>query len=123
MRISDKAAWLFGEKESQREASLTSPLAPWLKIPRLRTLLPYEGYDPETKLFFNKGTTGFVLIGDPLVGASLKDQGQMADFFRQDHHLVEGTSLQFLLWASPRIRPFFNHWLHYKEGEVFHKLA
>ena len=123
MSIADKAAWLFGEKESQREASLTSPLAPWIKIPRLRTLLPYEGYDPETKLFFNKGATGFVLSGDPLVGATLTDQGQMADFFRQEHHLAEGTSLQFLLWASPRIRPFFNYWLHYKEGEVFHKLA
>ena len=47
----------------------------------------------------------------------------MADFFRQEHHLSEGTSLQFLLWASPRIRPFFNHWLHYKEGDVFRKLA
>jgi conjugal transfer ATP-binding protein TraC len=57
------------------------------------------------------------------VGASLKDQGQMADFFRQEHHLPEGTSLQFLLWASPHILPFFHTWLRYKEGEVFRKLA
>jgi conjugal transfer ATP-binding protein TraC len=123
MSIAHKTAWLFGESASQRDAALSSPLAPWLKIPRLRTLLPYEGFDPETKLFFNKGATGFVLSGDPLVGASLKDQGQMADFFRQEHHLVEGTSLQFLLWASPRIRPFFNHWRHHKQGEVFQQLA
>jgi conjugal transfer ATP-binding protein TraC len=123
MGLSDKAAWLFGEGDQQNSSSQRSPLAPWLKIPRLRTLLPYEGYDPETKLFFNKGATGFVLCGDPLVGASLKDQGQMADFFRQENNLPEGTSLQFLLWASPRIRPFFNHWLHYKEGDVFRKLA
>ena len=123
MGIADKAAWLFGEGEAPLSSSQKSPLETWLKIPRLRTLLPYESYDPETRLFFNKGATGFVLRGDPLVGASLKDQGQMADFFRQEHHLLEGTSLQFLLWASPRIRPFFTHWLHYKEGEVFRKLA
>ena len=121
--IADKVSWLFGEGDLQHSSSQESPLAAWLKIPRLRTLLPYEAYDPETKLFFNRGATGFVLCGDPLVGASLKDQGQMADFFRQEHHLVEGTSLQFLLWASPRLRPFFSYWLRHKEGAVFQKLA
>ena len=122
MTLFDGIASLFGEKNPQA-SSPQSPLETWLKIPRLRTLLPYEGYDPETRLFFNRDATGFVLQADPLVGASLKDQGQMADFFRQEHHLTEGTSLQFLLWASPRIRPFFDHWRAYKQGDVFQKLA
>ena len=123
MSLFEQVACLFGETGPQTSSSRPDPLAPWLKIPRLHTLLPYEGYDPVSKLFFNRDATGFVLEGDPLVGASLKDQNQMADFFRQEHHLTEGTSLQFLLWASPRIRPFFDHWLHYKEGVVFKNLA
>ena len=120
MSCLDKVSELFGEKERSHPVS---PLETWLRIPRLHHLLPYEGYCPETKLFFNRHTTGFVLQGNPLVGASLKDQGQMADFFRQENNLPEGSSLQFLLWASPRIRPFFDYWRHAKEGDVFRKLA
>ncbi len=120
MSFLDKVSELFGEKERSHPVS---PLETWLKIPRLHHLLPYEGYCPETKLFFNRHTTGFVLQGNPLVGASLKDQGQMADFFRQENNLPEGSSIQFLLWASPRIRPFFDYWRHAKEGDVFRKLA
>jgi conjugal transfer ATP-binding protein TraC len=120
MSFLGKLSLLFGEQEQSEE---DTPLKTWLKIPRLHTLLPYESYCPQTQLFFNRHATGFVLEGSPLVGASLKDQGQMADFFRQEDHLSEGTSLQFLLWASPRIRPFFDAWRQFKEGDVFCKLA
>ena len=122
MSLSSVIAQLLGENKGV-SASFKSPLETWLKIPRLHTLLPYEGYDPDTKLFLNQGSTGFVLRADPLVGASLKDQGQIADFFRQEHHLPEGTSLQFLLIASSRIGPFFDHWRSYKQGDVFVNLA
>ena len=123
MNLFEQVAGWFGESSTPISSSIKSPLDTWLQIPRLRTLLPYEGYDPETKLFYNRDATGFVLQADPLVGASLKDQGQMADFFRQDHHLREGTSLQFLLWASPQLEPFFDHWLAHKQGDVYQKLA
>ncbi|MGI4851420.1 MAG: type IV secretion system protein TraC [Janthinobacterium lividum] len=122
MSVFEHVAGWFGEQGPQASSS-KPPLETWLKIPRLRTLLPYEGYDPESKLFFNRNATGFVLQADPLVGASLKDQGQMADFFRQEYHLTEGTSLQFMLWASPQIDPFFEHWLAYKQGDIYRKLA
>ena len=120
MGFMEKILGWMGEDAGTPEVS---PLSPWLKIPRLSTLLPYEGYDPDSKLFFNRQATGFVLWGAPLVGASLKDQGQIADFFRQETHFAEGTSFQVLLWASPRVRPFFDYWLRHKEGEVFKKLA
>lgn len=123
MSLSAKIASLFGEKSFSFDVSQEHPLHPWLKIPRLHTLLPYESYDPKSKLFFNKGSTGFVLLGMPLVGASLKDQGQIADFFRQDQNLPEGCSMQFMLFASPRIDPYLNYWKQHRVGTIFSKLA
>lgn len=98
------------------------PLASWLKIPRLHEALPYESYDEGTQLFFNKESTGFVLLAEPLAGASLQDQGHLADFFRQKENLPEGTSMQFLLYASPRIGPILKKWEDARVG-IFKELA
>jgi conjugal transfer ATP-binding protein TraC len=78
--------------------------------PRLHHLLPYESFDPETQLFYNNDATGFALIANPIVGANLEDQQQMAEFFRQNGYLSEGTSLQFLLFASPYIGEQLDFW-------------
>ncbi|WP_010304192.1 type IV secretion system protein TraC [Candidatus Odyssella thessalonicensis] len=92
-------------------------------MPRLHQLLPYESYDPVTELFYNEESTGFVLISHPVVGASLDDQGRLAQFFKQERNLPEGSSLQFLLFASPAIAPHLNFWQFARKGEVFQKLA
>lgn len=62
MSFLDKISELFGEKERSHPAS---PLETWMKIPRLHHLLPYEGYCSETKLFFNRHTTSFILWSAP----------------------------------------------------------
>jgi conjugal transfer ATP-binding protein TraC len=95
---------------------------------RLHHLLPYESYDPQTQLFYNKDSTGFVLVANPIVGADLEDQQQMAEFFRQNTSLTEGTSLQFLLFASPCIGERLDFWKESRlqaavEMPVFQKLA
>lgn len=79
-------------------------------FPRLHDLLPYESYDPASQLFYNAGSTGFVLLANPIAGSSLDDQQQLAGFFRQNAHLNEGTSLQFLLFASPCIGGPLDYW-------------
>jgi len=79
-------------------------------FPRLHELLPYESFDPDTQLFYNPGSTGFVLLANPIVGSSLDDQQQLAEFFRQNAHLTEGASLQFLLFASPCIGQALDCW-------------
>lgn len=137
-QVAAKLARLTGE-ETGFETPITNPMQPWVDIPRFHHLLPYESYDPKTKLFFNKASTGFVLIAMPIVGASLDDQGQMANFFAQEKNLPEGCSMQFLLWASPRIAPQLNYWEQARtlqdrrlqdyrlqdrqHGEIFQKLA
>ncbi len=123
MSFSSKIAALFGENNYSLETHQEHPLQSWLRIPRLHTLLPYESYDPKSKLFYNKGSSGFVLLGMPLVGASLKDQGQIADFFRQDQNLPEGCSMQFMLFGSPRIDPYLAYWKRHRMGPMFSKLA
>lgn len=107
--------------------SVKSAIAQFLdryaSMPRLHQVLPYETYDPESQLFYNEETTGFVLLADPIVGAGMQDQQQMNQFFGQEHNLPEGASLQFLLIASPCIGPHLRYWQEARIGGVFQKLA
>jgi conjugal transfer ATP-binding protein TraC len=109
-------------KEEQGPSDL-NPLRGWVNLPRAHHLLPYESYDETTKLFYNKGTTGFVLQGEPLAGASLADQGQLSDFFRQKEFLPEGCSVQFLLHASPRIDNFLDGWADSRIPGIYKTMA
>ncbi|KAB2834509.1 MAG: conjugal transfer protein TraC, partial [Caedimonadaceae bacterium] len=92
-------------------------------IPRLHKFLPYESYDPEHKLFYNQGTTGFVLSGCPIVGASLNDQSTLAHFFTLEENLPEGCSIQFMLYASPRIQSRLSYWKSHRMPGIYQHLA
>ena len=92
-------------------------------LPRLHHLLPYESYDPDSQLFFNTGSTGFVLQAEPLPGASLHDQSQIAVFFKQQDCLPEGCALQFLLIASPKLQPFMDYWRGHRIPGIYRDLA
>ena len=97
-------------------------------FPRLHELLSYESYDPTTQLFYNQDSTGFVLLSNPIVGSSLDNQQQIAEFFRQNANLNEGASLQFLLFASPCVGNYLDNWRDSrieasKSVPIFQKLA
>jgi len=100
-----------------------NPSKPWLQRKRFYSLLPYEAYEESSGLFYNKGATGFVLRVHPLVGASLKDQGELAEFFRQNDLLPEGSSLQVLFVASPRVGPLLDYWTHARKEGIYRHLA
>ena len=95
---------------SSKPETFETLMKEWINIPRLHDLLPYESYEPQSQLFYNEGATGFVLSANPIVGAGLEDQQQMAQFFRTPGNLTEGTSMQFLLFASPCIGPHLDYW-------------
>jgi conjugal transfer ATP-binding protein TraC len=103
--------------------SISDRLAAMSFYPQLHHLLPYESYDPNTQLFYNENTTGFLLLANPVVGASFEDQQQMNEFFKQEQNLPEGASLQFLLFASPHIGSQLKYWQEARRGEIFQKLA
>lgn len=90
---------------------------------RLHHYFPYDSYDSKTQLFYNEDSTGFVLLGNPIAGVSLDDQGQAAQFFRQSDCLPEGCSLQFLLFASPYIDPFLEYWVEPRRGKVLEGIS
>lgn len=110
---------VFGE---EMELDETSKLKGF-PIHHLYKLLPYDSYDKTSGLFYNYNATGFILRGQPLVGASLEDQGQLAEFFRQKDYLPEGCSLQFLLVGSPRIGPLLDYWAGARVGDTYQALA
>ena len=67
--------------------------------------LPYESYDPESELYHCVGTKGFVLEASPMVGAS---DHQVEIFYALLQRLLpEGSIVQCLLYASPKVGPAF----------------
>lgn len=64
-------------------------------------LLPYDAYDPKSKLFYNQESVGFIIETAPLVGASIEMQKEVSNLFALA--LPEESSLQVLLWADPHI--------------------
>lgn len=68
---------------------------------KLCDFLPYDAFDPRTKLFYNHDNLGFVIETAPLVGASSEMQQEISNLFA--FSLPEGSSLQVLLWADPHI--------------------
>lgn len=90
---------------------------------RLTRHFVYESYDEESGLFFNRGSSGFVLLGWPLVGASMQAQGEIAEFLKNDENLPTGSSLQVLMIGSHHVEHFLTNWQLHRKGEIFARLA
>lgn len=122
--MGDQTASLLGVRsESPFKGRTEDAWHSLTKIPRLHKLLPYETYCSESKFFYNEDSTGFVLLGCPIVGASLSDQSTLAHFFASEENLPEGCSLQFLLFASPRIEGLLDYWKRHRLRGVFQHLG
>ncbi len=89
----------------------------------MSALLPYRSYDPAKRLFYNEHSTGFVFETYPLVGCSEEMQREISGLFQ--HTLPEGSNVQFMLWADPRIGGVLNNWEEARknQGAIFAKLA
>ena len=76
--------------------------------------LPYDSYEPERGLFHNRESTGFVLEAMPIAGAGLSDQDKIDKFFTKEGNLPEGCSVQFMLYASPRLDSKLDYWQQFR---------
>ncbi|OJW49663.1 MAG: type-IV secretion system protein TraC [Alphaproteobacteria bacterium 41-28] len=74
----------------------------------LSEMLPYRSFDPETQLFLNRMSVGFVLETLPLVGCGEEIPLQLTGIFQ--HALPLGSNLQCLLIASPHIETWLKTW-------------
>lgn len=95
----------------------------FLSTHSLSEFLPYRCFDPETQLFHNRRSVGFVLETLPLVGCGEEVPRQLTGFFQ--HTLPLGSNLQCLLIASPRIEKFLESWHkpRSKKSEILKELA
>lgn len=90
---------------------------------RLSPHFVYESYDSDSKLFYNRGSVGFILQGWPLVGASLQAQGEISEFLKEEENLPQGASFQAIMLGSCYIDEFLNNWAAYRQGDIFKELA
>ncbi|KHS42211.1 type IV secretion system protein TraC [Novosphingobium subterraneum] len=68
-------------------------------MPMLSDWLPYRSYDPETRLFINTASMGFILELAPMVGADERT-GEIFTQFLSDG-LPAGCEVQIIHWQSP----------------------
>lgn len=122
-KIGAKLAQLLGESSEGSGSPSLRQLKKYFEHYRLHDLLPYRGFDPKTKLFHNEASVGFVIECHPMVGCSEEMQREISGIFQ--HTLPEGSNIQFLLWADPRIRDILEQWVEprRRQGELFAKLA
>lgn len=90
---------------------------------RLAPHFVYESYDSESGLFFNRASVGFVLIANPLVGANVQAQGEIAEFIKDEENLPADSSLQVLMIGSNRIENYLDNWQQYRKEELFAEMA
>lgn len=89
----------------------------------LSDLLPYRLFDPDTRIYENKKSFGFVVEVIPLLGGSLEAQREIATLIREIGE--EGANIQTMILADHRIARFLNHWSapRKKMGGIFAKSA
>lgn len=80
----------------------------------LSELLPYRSFEPETQLFMNRTSVGFVIETLPLVGCGEDVPRQLTGLFQ--HAFPMGSNLQCLLLASSRIGASLNTWENARAG-------
>ncbi len=109
------------EEEPPGAAYTAGDLPPSLRAARLLTehhpiaaLLPYERFEPETGLFFNEDSVGFMLEATPAVGLGENQLKVLSGLFTQG--LKPGTSVQLLLYASPDVMPLLERWAKARRG-------
>jgi conjugal transfer ATP-binding protein TraC len=89
----------------------------------LSSLLLYDAYDPETEIFHNKKSIGFVLEASPMTGASEQTIQILANMLTDV--LPPKIDLQILLWASDKIGAVVDAFVEERscQGEIFSWLA
>ena len=90
---------------------------------RLSPHFVYESYDDESKLFYNRGSVGFVLQGWPLVGTTLQAQSEISEFLKEEENLPQGSSFQVIMLGSRHVDGFLKNWASYRDGDIFKNLA
>ncbi|KML22957.1 conjugal transfer protein TraC [Leclercia adecarboxylata] len=80
-----------------------------MNYPSLVSVLPYRHFDPDTRLFVNHRTVGFILECTPLIGANDTIVDALDNFMR--NKLPRERPLSFLLLGSKCVSDMLDHGL------------
>lgn len=98
------AKWMGEESVSEdRQSSYQHKMRSLCDHHFLSHILPYDMFDPETSLFLNKKSMGFVLEISSLLGSSEEIENILSSIVVDI--LPDQVDMQCLLWASPKIEP------------------
>lgn len=86
-----------------------------LDYPSITDFLPYFSFDPETEIFINKESLGFILEINPLVGANPSVVDSLDEFFRTK--LPRKEVLQVTLLASKEVKKILDNGLEHEKWD------
>lgn len=120
--IGEKVAHFFGDKTQPRMPRPTSDIA-FVESVALANFLHYEAFDPDTNIYLNKSSCGFILDAVPLIGGTEETANILASVITDV--LPEDVDLQFLLWGSNKIGELLDRFEGERSGrgETFEWLA
>jgi len=83
------------------------------------SLLPYESYDKNTGIYFNRDTVGFVLYCLPATAISASGLKVLNGIYSMQHK--PNTSIQVSLYSDPNIEPILDNWKNFGALPKDHK--
>jgi conjugal transfer ATP-binding protein TraC len=81
---------------------------------KLSSLLPYESYDEENGIYYNKDNVGIMLLARPATGLNVTDLKILNGLFSQSYK--PQTSIQISLISDTNIEPILENWAQYKKN-------
>lgn len=122
-KLGQKFAGLLGEKTEFGAPPFSKKSHEYTDQKALVTLLPYDAYDPDTHIFFNKNSQGWIIEAAPLTGASEETVNILASIITDV--LPKDVHLQFLLWGSNKIGEILDQFEAKRrgQGDMFEWLA
>lgn len=108
-QITHAANSLLSALKMPDEASKANQILGDMTFPQLSRVLPYRDYDPESGMFINANTIGFMLEAQPLIGASEAIVKSLESLLRTK--LESNMPLSIHLMASKRVGNMINRGL------------
>lgn len=120
--IGAKLANVFGDK-TDLGVDCKTPRPLLMQPTMLANFLHYEAFDPNTNIYINKKSCGFILEAAPLIGASDETVNILISILTDV--LPEGVDLQFLLLGSNKVGTILDNFEKERSGngEIFEWLA
>ena len=87
----------------------------------LSSILPYESFDEDTGIYYNRDTAGFLLYANPATSLDERCLQVLEGIFSQSH--AADSTIQISLFPDPNIEPILDRWRASKGNAVDRDIA